>query len=658
MDNKLISLNFSQGVKAANINYDFNIVKGWIDRERLRIGGWGICEGFEMSYDFNYNITIEDGIFINEYGEEVIVDKRIFNCGMPDYYDIEENLPVSNDGTIVLKYSPFSPDAAGLIKYSPPEHNNKSALNAITIKETSTDSPMTIYSVLDNKIKVDAQWAGRTATVKYIYCNDQIDAFLIDSNGNYYREEGILSTTASKTNIDLSSYYLIGFARWIIGETISVEFIIDDRTYRKVYVDKSNILYLNGKPYKEAQIIYFEEPENPQENDLWYDRENNALCIWKETDGIYGWTVINDFSDVPIRQVKMWQPNINFPADNQTFLFDDSETNLRYIPDINALTIIIDQQVVMNDQFEEVTQSNSSSKPYLSTGIGFKLKEPLDKPTYVQCVVNHVVRNGALQNVFQRAAIFINENYEKYSVSNIDQVFQTDLEYCIEASQLEIWLDGAKLNKDVDFVEMCSDGITIASSANKDEMTTYFKVIVPLQANQNITYRISKYVWSYDQLNMMMSDIENKADSGLSQCALLSNEISNLSTNTSNDIKNLQNQIDTINNVLKTLTQYRLKSDLITTNDLDSTVKDSLFKSVKSIVVSAAQIPITVADLRATDGIIINYYDNMANTSRVLIENTDYMLNFNSDKTADIILSALLISQNATLIINTISFGV
>ena len=138
--------------------------------------------------------------------------------------------------------------------------------------------------------------------------------------------------------------------------------------------------------YKKPKFIYFEEPENPEKNDLWYDSETNTIYIWKETDGDFGWVAINDFSTLALRDKKIWTIE-DFPEDAQTFMFNDDETNLFYVPDTSALEIIIDNVPLMSDQFDEIIIK--SDKDYLSNGRGFRLKDPLDRPTYVECIVHH-----------------------------------------------------------------------------------------------------------------------------------------------------------------------------------------------------------------------------------------------------------------------------
>ena len=43
---KLNELDFSPGIRASDINENFELLKRWIEEERLRVSGWGIVEGF------------------------------------------------------------------------------------------------------------------------------------------------------------------------------------------------------------------------------------------------------------------------------------------------------------------------------------------------------------------------------------------------------------------------------------------------------------------------------------------------------------------------------------------------------------------------------------------------------------------------------------
>lgn len=659
LDNKLTILDFTKSVRSSEINHNFSVVKGWIERERLRIGGWGIVEGFGLSYpDNDFCIHIDEGILINENGEEQLVDAGVLSCGEPEYETLTEDILIDENGRIELKYTPYSPKNLGIIYYAPPEVLTKPDTSELTIIDT-TDmmTKIPVLNVMGNIITVSPRdWAGKTAHITYRHCDDRIDAILLDKDGNFHRQAGILSTNPSKTDIDLTDMYIIGFAHWIIDRSITVEFIVDGRTYRKVYVNPSNVLYLNGKKYTDPKWILFEEPETPEEKDVLYDIDSNTLMIYLNGE----WIIMNDFTVSRVRSLKMWQEKDN-PADLQTFLFDDSELNLRYVPDQHNLEIVIDQQVLMEDQYTEVILPGT--KPYLSSGIGFKLNEPLDRATVVQCIVNHNVQNAPLQNVFQRASIFIDENYSIYSSSlNPGQIFRTSLSYVTNENQLEVFVNGARLDKNVDFAELEDDGITQVSSG-VDSVTQFFKVISPLRDGDKVTYKISRYVWSYDQLNQMVEDIENTANLAKATADNNTLQINNINTNIANYVTNLQNQIDAITKTLSTLSNYRLKTDKITIDDIDSKIRDKLLNNFETVSFNAG-LPSTsddnkINDVTSSDLVFVSYLNN--NTCVKLIEgaSADYIISYDSsDRSAHIVLRSDLITTDATVIADVIRFGV
>ena len=655
LDNKLTILDFTKGIRSSEINHNFSVIKGWIERERLRSCGWGIVEGFEFSYPNNdFVVNIGEGTFINSRGEEVFIDQAKIKCDAPRHTEYSEILQVSEDGKIKLKYRPYSPKKLGVMHYLPPDYITKPDLDELTIIDSNdTTTKIRPISVVDNTVTISAtDFGGHTVKVNYYYCDDRIDAFLLDSDGRYHKETGILSTNPSKTNIDLTDMYIIGFAHWIISDDISVEFIVDGRTYRKVYVDKNNVLYLNGKIYKDPKWIYFEIPDSPEENDVYYDKKNNVLMIYINDE----WVVMNDFTTSSLRSLKMWNEN-ECPADLQTFMFADDELDLRFIPNKNCLEIIIDQQVLMADQYTEIVQPGAKS--YLSAGIGFRLNEPLDRATVVQCTVNHNIKNGPLTNVFQRAAIFTYENSIIYSEANVNKLFECQLDYVTNSSQLEVFVNGHRLIRDIDFWELKPDGST---KTNDNENTTYFKIIRNLNAGDVVLYKISRYVWSYDQLNLMMQDIENTAKQALTTANKNVVKIDNINTNVTYLENNINQRIEYLENKLNTLSSScRYKKDKITINDIDDTIKSKLVENFETVVFSAIETvtgAATIPNLTDKDILYINYINGDITTKLIEGENADYIVVHNkTNNTAQIVLRPELIADSANIIIDILRIG-
>lgn len=623
LSNKLLQLDFSPGIKAENINFNFELVEKWLKRERLRTAGYGLVEGFRLSADLeSYIVTVGEGIMINEAGEEVIVPPTNFHAGAPESIDASEELVPDQEGNLRLKFMPYSPSAHGQIFYNPPVDKVYPQQDELYITDILSGSRVPILAVVGDLITVNAaNWAGRKLKVDYKYTKDRMDSIMLHKNGSYRYEKSVISTSPSHVDLaDYPDYRAVGLVHWQVGRTVTVSFYDGYRTYRKVYVDEQNRLYLNGKLYKDSQMIYFEEPPFPAVNDLWYDEKSNALMIWREKDGEYGWYAINNMSTIPLRELKMWTPE-TFPADAQTFLFSDEEINLRFVPGMQSLEVVIDQGVVMRDQYDEIVIA--SDKPYLSTGIGFKLKEPLDKACHVQVTVHHSVRTAPLRETFQRAAIFVQENFEPYNALNTERLFTTGAPYCIGEQQLEVYLQGRRLQRGTEFIEML-DGNTPAGAADSGTMSELFKLVCPVASGEIVAYKVTKHVWSYDHLDKMVNEIEGKADDALKRCAGLENALTVLNNNVSDLFKAMEEQIADLKKKLAAYDACLKKTDRLELSNMPQRVLDGAMRETFTSLMPASGDGVTVQGVKTADFIAVAYISPWL--SRVLIRETEYTL--------------------------------
>lgn len=655
-DNELIDLNFAPGIKAADINHNFNTIHGWITRERLRIGGYGIVEGFDLSYSLkDFTITVSEGIIINDSGEEVIIPEKVFHVGPPEFVVEEEEITCPEDGILSLKYRPYSEQTFGYIEYIPPNKGEKPLENDISLKDKSSEMRVPIMQLINNKIYIDANfWNGKKIKIKYKRVDNRIDSIMLYKDGSYKYEKSIASTSPS--HVDLGDYihhFCIAVVYWNIDVNTTVEFFTNHRSLRKVYVDKNNNLYLNGELYVKPKFIYFVRPEDPQENDLWYDKETNILYIWREYEGEWGWVPINDFSTLAIRERKIFTPD-NFPEDNQTFMFDKDEVNLFYVPDTSALEIIIDNTPLMSDQFDEIVVK--SDKDYLSNGIGFRLKDPLDRPTFVECIIHHSVRSKPVKETFQRAAIFIDENHVYYTNSNAEKIFITTAPYVIGEDQLEIFVDGKRLVKDVEFLEMADEHTDITDNnfeANRKRMSHYYKIKTDLQEGQLIAYKISKHVWSYDHLDMMMHEIEQKANTALTKCNELRHDLTELNNNTVSQIQALEHDLQDFIKAFGSPEDYLKTDSPILESNLPQSIKNKLIVGQETHLIPSTE-PIVLNNIKMTDFITVTYISNTLN--RNLIKDTEYAIT-QEDKNIRISITDEFMSSDANIYIQILKIG-
>lgn len=623
LQNELIDLDFAPGIKSEYINRNFNIIHDWLRRERLRTAGWGLVEGFALSADVpNGIVTVGDGIMVNTEGEEVIVPGKVFTVGALDAINMQETVTGPDNGVISLQQRPYSKSKKGFFQFAGNTDKDFPLAGEFYVEDLISGLQVPVIQIQGNKLLINAEdWKGHELQITYQTTKDRIDSIMLYKNGDYKYEKSVASSSPSHVELgDYDKCYMIGVVYWHVDTSTTVEFFTDHRTYRKVYVDEQNRLWLNGKLYKEAQIIYMTEPEDPAPNDMWYDGKTNTLMIWKDKGGDYGWVVMNDQYTIEVRETKMFYPGTaDYPKDNQHFRFREDEVNLHYVPNQRALEIIIDNTPVMRDQYDEYVPAVTNKK-YMALGKGFDLKDPLDRATPVEVVVHHTVKAKPVRETFQRAAIFIAEHYDYYSPANKRQVFETISEYVIDDDQLEVFVNGKRLTKGVDFVEM-KDSSKDAGATDKNNMSRYFRIIFPLTNGQLVTHKISKHVWSFDHLDKMIKDIEAKADQGLKETAQLRTSVANLNTNIANELQAVKNRIAAVETKFGNPADYVRKSDMIAFDKIPQDVRGKLVGAQISQTFSAKS-PIVLNNTKLSDFFIVNYISSSMN--RALIRGAEY----------------------------------
>lgn len=665
MEKKLKTLDFGPGIKASEINYNFETVKGWLDRERLRLGGPGIVEGFDITADTNtLKVSVTDGTFINKQGQEQIIPARIFDAGDINAKQITETIVCPKDGYLTLQYVPYSKTNKKHIVYDNIDQTTTRPLETeLEMHEIESGLHVPVIKVSENKVYINAgDWLGQQIKVTYYKAEDRIDSIILTQDGEYKYEKSVISTSPSHIQIpDYAPDYLIGQIYWHVDGNIEATIYTNHRTYRKLFVDKDGILWINGEPYKKPKFIYFIEPEHPEENDIWYDEKNNELLIWKATNGVYGWVKINDHSTMAINNSYMFIPGEKqYPTNDQTFIFPEDRIDMNYVPGTDSLLILIDNIVIMKDQYEEIVANDTPDKPYLAKGIGFKLVEPLDRSTPVQAIVHHQVASANTNETFQRAAVFVNENHIYYSADHTNKVFETEEDYQVGENQLEVWVDGLRLVYDIDFKEMKNETETVDKNdmSVRDIMSRHFKIIKPLTINQCIEYKISKHIWNYDQLSLVMKETLDTIKAVQEDNKRLHTELDTFKENQADTNTSISNRINTVEQSIPDTSNVLTTNSIIDISQLSNKITNRMVtENPEEYLILTAQKTNTINDYGINDFIVIFYVSE--NDNRVLIKDADYTIDTDSVAVpnANIILKDYLVKAGATIYINRLKVG-
>lgn len=279
-------------------------------------------------------------------------------------------------------------------------------------------------------------------------------------------------------------------------------------------------------------------------------------------DGSFYWVAMNDTSYMPVLEYKMWCPNNDetkllhyLPGieldkldedrenhDLQYFLFKKSELHLRFTPFKNELDIMIDQIPLHRDQFNEITTRDIINSPellniaktyygytleelellesnYLELGLGFKLKNKLDRPAFIEVNITHRINDSMLKNKFQRNAAFVKTETIIYNSSDYENniLVSTKVPFQYDEEQLEVFISGKRLKKEM-VTEISIDNAKgeFCKSFSLDKNKLYLK------DGDEITYKITTNVYSYDHV---VSAIEEENKNLYEKLTLMENKI-------------------------------------------------------------------------------------------------------------------------------------
>lgn len=263
-------------------------------------------------------------------------------------------------------------------------------------------------------------------------------------------------------------------------------------------------------------------------------------------------------------------PDDLYPHKYKYFIFDvETNRNMFFTPGKNEVDVLINQTPLHRDQFTEIDLNmifslpkdvqNAIEKVYgwdggrLSTlsdlyddvGIGIMLNEPLDaifgeglfdennkeiieKELYVEITVNRACSNVSTTRKLQRSAVYIYEDSIEVKNTSESTITLEDCYYRFNENQLEVYINGSKLTKGIDFEEGSDlDPVEMEDGSEYtgyyDKLSTYnlkmrgqisrqFTILRPINLGDIISYRITSNFYSYDHINSLLDDIEIKQD--------------------------------------------------------------------------------------------------------------------------------------------------
>lgn len=401
-------------------------------------------------------------------------------------------------------------------------------------------------------------------------------------------------------------------------------------------------------------------------------------------DGFEEWVPANAKSYIPCEERFIWtdemirNEDMDFGFDYQHFFFNaQTNRNMLFVPNSNALEIIINQIPVHSDQYEEITlydaivgkdsewirnqltkyygytdefDPDKIHEEYENIGVGFKLNAPLDRAVFVEARVTQRVNTTPLSRRFQRSATFVNEQSLVYN-SQLNYIIKTTTPYRYGENQLEVFLNGKKLNKDIEFRELAEENTLKGSNIENFELLTNTEV----KDGDVITYKITTSIYSYDHLDGLLSKFDRRI-------ADAEKDISDTLAVVKQKIEYIDDKIEVIDDKLEELqgiegsldSKYIKKSDKIGKENLQPSIFGGIAERgfYETYAVSTVPQNIDVTNVCSpTDFVIL--YNTTGN--RLLQRGSDFEI---QESGGSIILKVTSMSaENSTLYLTGIKFN-
>ena len=355
MADKLKIIDFSNGIYSDEIEHNFNVLSGEIQRERKNIGGPGIASGLEIEVlndEYNFGIKLSEASIVTNEGEEIHLQTKFLNIDPPKLSKEIEYLTVNSSNQITLKHVPYS-----LSRRFPVEHTNefdpkKSGIE-IKYRNSQNDDDFIRVKAINGKTLNLTGVTRNDITIIYHYTANRIDTVYLDDNYEIKTVSGITSPTPSAVLPPRYKYLIANIEidplhQKLNDSTIYAEIIMkkDLRKTRNLYTDKNGKLYICGIPFEDLQVINIIEPEDPKENDLWLDTYNYTLYIWKNCDRLVyqGQTIC--------------ETNFDYNPDFKQDYF----TDIYYYVGKNELKVFVNDVELGKDEFAEIVNGVIADK--------------------------------------------------------------------------------------------------------------------------------------------------------------------------------------------------------------------------------------------------------------------------------------------------------
>lgn len=446
------------------------------------------------------------------------------------------------------------------------------------------------------------------------------------------------------------------------GDVLTYTITFNESGYRWVPINKET--YVNAKECK----MYGKGVGTWKDGNYW--KSEQATCLGVDED--------------------------DYPNKYTYFIFDAiTDRNMIFSPGCNEVSVMVNQMPLHRDQFSEISIEMLPSLPleiqdviankfgwdegrlstmdglYDDLGIGIMINEPLDGifaeysfgddgQQIIEdelCVEINVDRSVSAINStrkLQRSAVYIYEDsvtIENNASSDIS--ISGDAFYRYNENQLEVYLNGMRLVKDIDYEEGTDLDLpeldestgTFNSNAyyNKEvsgllrlrgSVSRQFTMIKNIYPGDILNYRITSNFFSYDHINSIIDDLETEQETCSAKVETLYNTTLEFCQNTEAAITDIKKEVSRITgDNIDSMNNYLTTSSIIPEENISPDVVYRIPQSVNHIchVItfnSYSSMGYEMTDYLRVEDFILIWWRDVANGNidRMLLPDEDYIL--------------------------------
>ena len=267
--------------------------------------------------------------------------------------------------------------------------------------------------------------------------------------------------------------------------------------------------------------------------------------------------------------------------------------------------------------------------------------------------VLHTVQTSNIRRTFQRTAEFVTEGFVFYSEQNEDKIFETNHSFLIGQRQLEVYVEGKKLIAGLEFEELLPNG-SVPKEGDRKKASNLYRVKVPLRSGDKVSYRITRNIFSYDDVDGLVGLIDKKATSAHDRIDALAGDLNRLGQNVQQEFVSVNNSLSSLGQRLNQQENRFDANGRLKETHLPAFIKKGLF-SESFTFTHAANSLIQVPNIKASDFFIVYYMSSQGN--RLLLKDIDYSVQEGAGGIT-LALNSELVDAANTVYLHGIRFGI